>query len=521
MDIKKTVSIIGLGIRGGEVYGKYIYRARKDYSICALCDTQASKLQRYGKAFQVAPENCFQDEEEFFKCKRSELLIIATPDKSHMQMALRGLKLGYHVLLETPVSVDLQDLRELSVVAERLGRVVMPANVLRYSTAIRKLRAQIESGEIGKINSIDYTENVGFWHAAHSYVRGNWRRTEDSAPMILTKCCHDFDILLYLIGSKCVRISSMGSRLYFKLQNKPSGASDRCVQCKYVESCPYSAKKIYIDMWKNGAERESAWPMSAITDVRPLTEEALYGALETSPYGRCVFHCDNNVVDNQSTVMQFENGVTASLNMKIFVKDGGREIRVHGSLGELIFRETENVVSQKLFFGEDTHWRVSDLANSANLGGKNREERLIDDFFAAANDEAHIKGVEAFLENHYMALGAEESRLNDGKVIDLIKYRNGDSALQYILDYIDGHYLEDITIKTVAHGVGYSEGYCAKLLKKYSGDNFRDYLNKKRLRRVDELLSDKTLDMTWLEIIYSSGFNCPSTYYRTKKKLQH
>ncbi len=522
--IVATVSIIGLGIRGGECYGKYLQTAYPQYPIRSLCDTQSSKLEKYGKAFHVAKEDCFDNEDEFFESKRSDILIVATPDKTHIRIALKALALGYHVLLETPASDNLKDLQELSIVAAKSGKIIVFANVLRYSTAIRKLHEIIESGAIGKIISVDYTENVGFWHAAHSYVRGNWSRSQDSTPMILTKCCHDFDILRYLTDSKCVRISSMGSRLYFNRQNQPEGAADRCLACKYVESCPYSAKRIYVDLWKDQMdEKDAAWPMSAITDVRPITEDALYQALEKGPYGRCVFTCDNDVVDNQVTVLQFENGITATLKMEVFVKDGGREIKVYGSLGEICFLEGQSVLKQSLFFGEDTEWRISELVESVDgARGRNRDERLIDEFLLAIfhkEDDGYRKKDE-FEENHYMALAAEESRINDGKSIDLIKYRNGDGVLQIILNYIDEHYLEDVTIRSLSRAVGYSEGYCSKVLKQFSGNSFREYLNKKRLKRVDELLSDKTLDLTWLEIIYRSGFNCPSTYYRTKKKFR-
>ncbi len=517
-DIKATVSIIGLGIRGGEVYGKYIRKAYAQYPIRALCDIQPKKMEKYATEFGVSRENCFSCEEQFFERKRSDILIVATPDKTHIRIALKALSLGYHVLLETPASDNLQDLRELSMAAKKAGKVILLANVLRYSTAIRKMREVIKSGVIGELVSVDYTENVGFWHAAHSYVRGSWSKSADVPPMIMTKCCHDFDILLYLIDGKCVRISSMGSRLYFKKQKQPAGAAERCVACPYMESCPYSAKRIYVDMWRT-LDEEAPWPMSAITDVRPVTEAALRKAIEEGPYGRCVFTCDNDVVDNQVTAMQFESGATATLKMEVFSKDGGREIKVHGSLGELSFCERDSVVRQRLFFGQDVEWRISEPVGYDNDGGSNRDERLIDAFFKEIERGTDGVGAQGeFEENHYMALAAEESRLNDGKAIDLLKYRNGDSALQSILDYIDTHYLEDVTIRSLAREVGYSEGYCSKLLKAFSGDSFREYLNKKRLKRVDELLSDKTLDLTWLEIIYKSGFNCPSTYYRTKKR---
>lgn len=420
-----SVSIIGVGARGGEAYGRYLYKLKDKYRIVSLCDINEERLEKYGETFGVAQSDRFRDEDEFFAKKRSDLLLVCTLDQMHVRMAKRGLALGYDILLEKPISADPKELRELVECARKSGRVIMVCHVLRYTAAVNKLKEVLDSGAIGKVVSIDQTENVVFWHEAHSYVRGNWRRSEDTTPMIMAKCCHDLDLIQYFIGAKCRSVSSMGSLFYFRKENKPEGAADRCTKCKYVRTCPYSAERIYVDMWKNefGAP-ENAAPMNVITDELPLTAQNLHKAIEEGPYGRCVFSCDNDVVDNQTTIMQFENGITATLKMEAFVKNGGRDIRFFGSDGELSLHEGEDKIVLKKYFGEDTVWKISELTDDleGHGGGDHRMLDKLYEILAEGNKQVDTS-IENSEESHYMAIAAEESRLKGGTLVELASYR--------------------------------------------------------------------------------------------------
>ena len=419
-----SVSIIGMGSRGGEAYGRYVYSQPGRFSIAAICDTDPVKLNKYGEAFGVDPGNRFGTPEEFFAKKRSDLLFVCTQDRSHVEMALKGLTLGYDILLEKPVSDDPEALRALTEKAKETGRLVMVCHVLRYTAAMLKLKELLDSGAIGKLVSIDHTENVIFYHQAHSYVRGNWRSREETSPMILAKCCHDMDLLQYFAGAKCKSMSSVGSLFWFRKENRPEGAAERCTACKYRETCPYSAKRIYIDMWENWGSPENAWPMNIITAEVPLTREALTKAIEEGPYGRCVYCCDNDVVDNQTCIMSFENGVTATLKMEAFVRDGGRDIRFFGTHGELVLRESEGTICLKPFYGEEKCYYIRELTDDLN-GHGGGDHRMIDRLYevlcgrVGGADTALEKSVES----HYMALAAEESRLAGGAAVSLEKYR--------------------------------------------------------------------------------------------------
>lgn len=419
-----TVSIIGLGGRGGEAYGRYLVEQKEKFQITNVCDINPVRLQKYGDLFGVDAQNRFDDEDAFFAEKRSDVLFVTTQDQLHIRMAKRALNLGYDLVLEKPISDKAEELRELSELAHKTGRKIMVCHVLRYTVMMRKLKEVLNSGAIGRLISIDHTENVVFWHEAHSYVRGNWRNRGQATPMIMAKCCHDLDLIQDFVGSECHSVASMGSLAYFKAENKPQGAADRCINCPYIDSCVYSAKKVYIDMWKDAGKPANRFPFSLVSDAYPTTEEALYKAIETNMYGRCVFACDNDVVDNQTVIMQFENGVTATLKMEAFVKDGGRDIRFFGTEGELDLREGEDTITLKKYFGENTVWKISELTDDLE-GHGGGDHRMIDELYEIMTGETPnvTTSIDKSIESHYMALAAEESRLNGGKLVELAKYR--------------------------------------------------------------------------------------------------
>mgnify|MGYP003294173563 CR=1 FL=1 len=419
-----SVSIIGLGGRGGEAYGRYMAFLSDKFKITHICDINTTRLHKYGEIFDVSIENRFDDENKFFEKKWSDVLFITTQDRMHVRMAKKALELGYDIVLEKPITDDIAELRELTELAHEKKRRIMVCHVLRYTVTMRKLKEILNSGAIGRLVSIDHTENVVYWHEAHSYVRGNWRNRALATPMIMAKCCHDLDLLQDFVGSKCKSVASMGSLAYFKPEFKPEGAADRCVNCKYVDSCAYSAKNVYIQMWNNVGKPINTFPFNLITDAYPTTEEALMEAITEGPYGRCVFACDNDVVDNQTVIMQFENGVTANLNMMAFTQGGGRIMRFFGTEGELELREHDGTITLKKYFGEDTVWKITDLTDDLE-GHGGGDHRMIDELYdiMTGKNSQVATSIDESIESHYMALAAEESRLAGGALIQIEQYR--------------------------------------------------------------------------------------------------
>ena len=411
---KFTVAIIGLGARGAESYGRIMLSMKDKFEITALCDVDEEKLNKYGKIFGT--KKLFNDETEFFKQKRADALIIATLDRDHVRQCERALELKYDVLLEKPITDDLVECERLLNAHKKYGGNVVVCHVLRYAPAFIELKKVLDSGECGELVMIDTIEQVSYWHQAHSFVRGNWRNREQTSPMILQKCCHDLDLLQYYAGSKCKTLSSIGDLKHFKKCNQPEGAADRCEECKYVDECCYSARGIYIGNWKAIGSPDNCWPYNMLTPKLPLTEENIEEAIKTGPYGRCVYACDNDVVDHQIVAMTFENGVKANLRMTAFTQGGGRIMKFYCTKGEFELDEATNIVTVRVFNKPDRTIDVSKLIDKSDnhAGG---DAGLINAFYEALCGNGSPTALESSIESHLMALKAEQSRLNKGELL--------------------------------------------------------------------------------------------------------
>lgn len=413
-----TVSIIGIGSRGAESYGTIMMAHSEMYKIVSICDISKEKVEKYQKLFNIDKNNCFIDEFEFFKERRSDCLVLATMDDDHVRQCIRAFELGYDVLLEKPISPKIEELYALLEAQKKKNNKALVCHVLRYAPLFTKVKELLDEKVCGDLVMVDSIEQVCFWHQAHSFVRGNWRNSNETSPMILQKCCHDFDLLQYYVSSKCDTISSIGSLRYFKKENQPEGASNRCTTCMYKDTCSYSAKKFYIDEWKKCGSVENGWPYNAITTKLPLTEESLYEAIEKGPYGRCVFDCDNNVVDNQIVMMKFENGINANLRMTAFTPGGGRIMKFYCTNGLIELLDAEEKIIVTKFYEEP---KVIDIKLILDEGGHNHgggDVGIINSFYRLlCGEKMNGTSLENSVESHLMALKAEESRLENGKLM--------------------------------------------------------------------------------------------------------
>ena len=421
MDKILTVSIIGCGSRGFHAYGMLINQLKDKFKIVSLCDINEEELKIVSDTFDIGSENCFTSDTEFFKEKRSDVLIIATLDKQHYGHTLQALNLGYDILLEKPITDNEQECLHLMEAQKKHNNKVVVCHVLRYATAFVKVKQLLDEGKIGALVNIQALEQVAYWHVAHSYVRGNWRKSEETTPMILAKCCHDLDLLQYYAQSKAKTVSSIGACTYFTKENAPKGATARCKDCPYMESCTYSAKRVYIDRFIELGKPENVWPFNVIAKDFPVTveklERELYG--NESLYGRCVFACDNNVVSHQTSNILFENGVTASLTMMGFTHQGGRIYRFFGTLGEIVLNEEVGTIEIKTFGGATELINVGDLveAGMAHGGGDAQLiEKLYNMIIGTTDTQTSL---ESSLESHLMGIAAEKSRLENGKTVEV------------------------------------------------------------------------------------------------------
>ncbi len=260
---------------------------------------------------------------------RARAVLITTQDTEHAEPCERFAELGYHILCEKPMAPTEPDAVRMAAAVEQAGVLFAVCHSLRYTTYTRVLIELLASGRIGQVVSVQHLEPVGWWHFAHSYVRGNWRREDLSSSLLMAKCCHDLDWLGYVIGARPTWVSSFGRLTHFRPEHRPADAGSRCVECAVEPDCPYSAPRLYRSCLGN--PRWEHWPLGAVTDTP--TEQSLSLALADGPYGRCVYDCDNDVVDHQVVALAYDNGVTATHTVTAFTEMAQRKTRIFGTHG--------------------------------------------------------------------------------------------------------------------------------------------------------------------------------------------
>lgn len=412
---KVKVALIGAGLRGIN-YMEYALQHPHELEVVAVAEPNRQRREQFKARHGLEDSACFENWNDFFAGpKLADAVLICTQDKQHFEPTMRALEAGYHVLLEKPMSPDPEECIRMGEMASQAGLVFSICHVLRYTPFFTTLKELLERETIGQLMSIQHNENVGYWHQAHSFVRGNWRRKEDSSPMILAKSCHDLDILLWLADSDCLRVSSFGSLSHFTAAQAPEGAPERCLDgCPVSDQCLYYAPDLYLT-------EDTNWPTSAISD--DMSYDARYKALLEGPYGRCVYHCDNDVVDHQVVNLEFDNTVTAAFTMSAFTRDVSRTIKLMGTRGEIRGAMEKNEI-EIIHFGSGKIERISFEDRGGHVGHGGGDMGLIKDFLRLVQSGGSDQGLTSAsrsVQSHLMAFAAEQSRV-DGKVISIKEF---------------------------------------------------------------------------------------------------
>ncbi|HNW47945.1 MAG TPA: Gfo/Idh/MocA family oxidoreductase [Thermotogota bacterium] len=394
-----TAVLVGAGNRGTHAYGDYALLKPESLRIVAVADPDGTRRKRFQQDHQLPDKDCFSDWKPLLNEKRADLAIIATMDRLHAEPALLAMEKGYDIILEKPMATTLEGCRQIVDAAKETGRMVSVAHVLRYTTFFSKIRGLLDGGRIGRLLQINLTERIGYYHMAHSYVRGNWANSQTTAPIILTKSSHDLDILYWLIGEPCRSVYSEGGLVYFRKQNHPKGAGERCLSCGIERDCPYSAKKIYLELVED-------WPIARnILPGASFEEKVRY--LETGPYGRCVFLCDNDVADRQTVLLDFGETL-AVFNLTAFSAEKTREIDILGTDGDIKGNFERGWIEIRRYGG--TTERITIPQEKGHHAGG--DYRLLDDVIKRLRnaDKDSLSSPEESLHSHEIAFACETSR---------------------------------------------------------------------------------------------------------------
>ncbi|QEA27783.1 Gfo/Idh/MocA family oxidoreductase [Microbacterium sp. CBA3102] len=440
-DGPQRIVIIGAGGRGRDAYGRWAVEHPDRARVVAVADP--SPERRHALAADAGGARTYEDWQGAvadLAALKADAVVIAVPDALHVDVAIAVADAGLPFLLEKPAAPNLGELRRLVQHARRTSSALAIGHVLRFTPFWRSVKAILDAGTIGRMLTLELRENVGYWHFAHSYVRGNWRNSATSGPMALTKTSHDLDLIRWLVGTAPESMYSIGDLSWFRRENAPEGAPEFCVQgCPVSQSCPFFAPRYYVDALAGvtghpvhllGADTSPAGRMRALRD---------------GDYGRCVYRGDNDVADHQQTTMRFPMGVTATLTASAFTAENTRHVTITGSAGQIsghmengeivvdLFSPTARIpeglpldaheVHTKSPMAHERHiLRVTlpnpDLGDHAGHGGG--DAGLMAEFIEAVRQGSVGRGELSFqtaLDSHLMAFGAEASR-RSGEPLD-------------------------------------------------------------------------------------------------------
>lgn len=399
----KTVrlAILGFGQRG-MIYAAYAKQHAEEFVVTAITDTDPQKREIAAREYGCPVFDSY--EKMLSSGVDADIIAVATQDCDHPEHAVACMEKGYDVLLEKPIANTLEGCAKIESTAKKYGRKAIVCHVLRFTPFYSAVKDVIDAGELGDIVTVSTSENVGYYHQAHSFVRGPWRNSGSSSPMILAKCCHDMDLLRWLIGKKCEKAASFGNLTYFRKENAPAGCAKYCSRCPLAD-CIYKAQKIY---------REYPWMAKYFCNDED--DAAVQKALQGSQYDRCVFYSDNDVVDHQVSIFKFEGGITASHTMTAFSSRIYREIKVHGTKAELVGNMEDNFLELRVL-GGDTKVIPIDVGHvTGNHGGG--DSGLMHDLYLERNGipVKNITYLDVSLDSHKMAFAAEKARLTEQTV---------------------------------------------------------------------------------------------------------
>ena len=359
----------GVGNRAGKYLG-WVQEHPSEAALAAIVEPDPVRMVAAKARYGLNDGQCFESAEAFFEASVPvDAAIITAPDREHKPIALRCIERGLHILLEKPVATSWEDCLAIAEAAEKAGVYVSVCFILRLHPYWRKMRSLISSPRFGRLLSVHHEVNAGIDRCVHTFVRGLWSREEESSPLILSKCCHDLDLLVYLCGSEPVKTASFGSLGWFRSENAPEGAGKRCLDCPLESSCAFSAVDLY--------RRRNLWNENFPRLPEESLEDAVERELRTGRYGRCVYACDNDVTDHQSVLMEMSDGTVVSMRLNCLTMDDNRLTTVNASGGE-IRGDGERITVRWFDTAETEVFDMSELADKPLHAGMDHE--IVRDF---------------------------------------------------------------------------------------------------------------------------------------------
>ena len=410
--IPLRIAVIGAGVRGTSLTRK-LASSEFPTRVVAVAEPVHERRTAFAQQYDLPKDAQFPSWQVFVDSPVvCDAVIVATMDDQHTNPVVACLRRGCHILVEKPLADTFVGCQSIVSAQRKAGLVVSVCHTLRFMEAFRRIKQIVDDGVLGKLIHIEHMEAIGHYRFTHNYVRGRWSREENNAFLLLHKCCHDLDFLAWLIGSQCSHVSSFGSLTYFSPANAPAGSGERCLQdCQIVESCPYSALRVYVDA--DLSDRLS--DLGKIETRRDRLDAVRYG-----PFGICVWQAGNNVVDHQVVSMGFTNGTTANCTLSGYAAHHGRRTTVQGTRAELIFSEADHSIAINHFFESESDHIDLPRINTYHPEDQEIVDNWLSKIFGQHNERMNVDANEA-MRNLAIVFAAERSR-KTGRIVEMEEY---------------------------------------------------------------------------------------------------
>ncbi len=418
---KIKIVMVGMGNRAG-IYASESLKNPELFEVVGVVDRNPDRVKIAKETYNIPDEYCFLSVEALVSVpKFADAAINTTMDNFHVETSAMLMHAGYDILLEKPFATTQNDADKLIEISKKTGRRVMVCHILRYTPFYSEINRVVKSGEIGKIINIQMSEHVSYYHESVSFVRGKYASADGGASgMILSKCSHDLDILAWLMGDNRPKgVSSIGSVFQFKPEMAPKNAGTHCLNsCEFERNCPYSAKRLYIEAPQRWAE--NIWRDCGAQNPTDEEKNAILSQPD-NPFSRCIYRCNPTIVDHQSVLVNFENGATANFSMVGGAAIPRRKIHIIGTKGELegVFETGKFTISKITADGVKS--REIDVSHSLTNAHGGGDQALVRDFIALLKNEPIspcAPSIEESVTGHRLAFLAEDSRLDNGKMIN-------------------------------------------------------------------------------------------------------
>lgn len=390
------IGVIGAGARG-ETFARELYAGSARAELFGVCDIDNARLDTFCEYCGLADARRFTDPTAFMNNPDLDAVVITVPEFAHKEVACAAMEAGKHVYIEKPLAHTLEDAQCIVDAQRESGVTAFVGFNLRAVSAFQKMKTIVESGQLGQIMHVSGLEQLAAAHGA-AYMRRYHRRSSLSGGLLNQKGCHDIDLMLWFVGHehRVVRVSSFGGTTVLTPDKKPANTCHECPR-DIFEKCPYHARAGFV------------FPVSGSEPIYHRDRETYGGDM-------CVYNTDKDIVDNQTVIMEFDNGVCGDFQLRMFQDSARKRITLWGEKGVLEMDSANGAeVQLKLTDGETTE--SSFKPRPGGHGGA--DPYMIGKFIdAIENGRADDSGLEAGLAAAIVALKADESRLQ-GCTVDI------------------------------------------------------------------------------------------------------